>query len=99
MAIKIDTAAVASAAAVIDQKNKDIRNAFPEVESRVNGLAGYWEGDASACAQRSFRILRDTYCQPRYDDIDSLVRFLQVQVGQGYENTEKIVSAAAAAFK
>ena len=99
MAIKINTAIVRSTASQISSVNDKIKSDFSAVDSAINTLNRNWDGSASDIAMRKFQSIKNDFCGNRFDVVNDMVRFMQKQVGEGYESTETAVSSAASAFK
>ena len=99
MDIQINTAAVSAAADQIDILNKKIRDELSEVDSAIQTLQRCWEGEAAGSGINKYNYIKRSFSDARFSVVNGIVRFMKVQVGEGYEATEHAVSAAASAFK
>jgi uncharacterized protein YukE len=99
MAIKINTVAVLKTSEEIVLKNCAIRDDFNAVRNAMNRLQRNWSGSAADQASMKFLSLDKTFSDNRYKVIKDFAWFLERHAGNRYEETEKIVSGAAAAFK
>ena len=99
MAIKVNTAIVRNTANQIAIVNKNIKNDFTDIQNALNSLNSNWDGSASDAAIRKFNNIKSAFFDRRYYVINDLTNFMLNQVGENYELTETIISAAAKAFK
>ncbi len=99
MAIRVDTAAVRAAADKIRTINMEIDTEFTSVEAAVKKLIAKWHGTAAEQGINYYYDLKNELVPARLRVIDQMANFLLVQVGLGYEETEKAISSAADAFK
>lgn len=99
MAIKIDTKAVVSIASEIDSVNDRMRSDFDALEKKIKSLDSSWNGTASDKGIGAFNTIKKNYDDNRYLVINNLTTFMKKQVGEGYEQLEKAITDAAAAFK
>lgn len=99
MAISIDTGAVRNTARQIARTNQRINDDFSAVNSAITNLDRNWDGTASDAAMRKFQNIKNIFYDNRYNVVNNIVNFMNAQVGDGYEQTERSVSTAASAFK
>ena len=99
MAVQINTAAVSSAADQIDILNKKIRDELSDVDLAIQALQRCWEGDAANSGVNKYNYIKRSFSDARFSVVNGIVSFMKIQVGEGYETTERAVSTAASAFK
>lgn len=99
MAIKIDTGAVRNTARQIAKTNQKINEDFSSVNSAITNLNNNWDGTASDAAMRKFQNIKNIFLDSRYNVVNNIVNFMNVQIGDGYEKTETSIATAASAFK
>lgn len=99
MIVKVNTQAVRDAAAEIARLNQSIRSDFSKVESAIYQLDRHWSGTASNQGINQLRHIQKSYTEQRFQVVDDLVRFVRLQVGEGYETTEQGNVNSASAFK
>ena len=97
--LRINTDAVAVAAANISKINNQIRDGFSDVQSAISKLNASWEGSAATHTISKFSELKANYCDERYKELDTFVQFLLHQIGEGYEDTENVNVSLADVFK
>ena len=97
--MRINTAAVSSAANQIDSVNKEIRSDMGNVDTAIKNLQKNWEGSASSACNTRYKNIKSNFKETRFSIINNLVSFLKQYVGVEYENTEQKVSDAASKFK
>lgn len=99
MAIQIKTASVRETAKAISEENKVLLNSYNDIDSTVTFLKHNWTGNASDVCCEMAKHIKDKFKTARYDVVEDFVRFMLVQVGEGYERTEQTLTTAADAFK
>lgn len=99
LAILINTAAVSTAADQIDTLNKKIRDEMSVVDSAIRSLQQSWEGEAGSSCVNKYDYIKRSFSDARFSVVNGLVSLMKIQVGEGYETTEQVVSTAASAFK
>ncbi|MBR5949284.1 MAG: WXG100 family type VII secretion target [Clostridia bacterium] len=99
MALKINTQKVSATATIISRENKDILDAFDAVKRSIDNMTRNWQGSAAAKSREAFDKIKEDFVRPRYESINTFVRFLNECVGQGYEETEDTLTKSAQAFK
>lgn len=97
--IKIDTAAVRSAATNVGRLNKCVNHSLDELTRQISALNKDWDGSASEQAISTFSKMRSDYYENRYAQVDNFVRFLLQNVAGGYEFAESNNSKLADLFK
>lgn len=99
MAIQINTALVEQAATAIAHENDALRDAYEEIDKAIASLRANWSGNASDACCRKADYIKTNFKNARHAVVADYIRFLNLQVGSGYELTEKTISSAADAFK
>lgn len=99
MAIQINTALVLEAADDISAVNLALKSGFDEIDRAISDLKASWSGSACDTCCRKADYLRAQYKDARYAVVEDFVRFLRLQVGEGYDTAETVISSAADAFK
>ena len=99
MAIQINTEVVAATAEQIDIINKTIRDELTNIDIAIRTLQQNWEGTAASSCVNKYEYIKKNFSDSRFSVVDGVVSFMRIQVGEGYEKTEKTVSSAASAFK
>ena len=99
MAVQINTAAVSATADQINLLNKKIRDELSDVDTAIQSLRNYWEGQAASSVIYNYDYIKRKFSDTRFSVLDGLVSFMKIQVGEGYEATEQAVATAADAFK
>lgn len=98
MALKVDTSKVKSAAQNISRKNQNISDDLENVRRALGQLDRVWDGAGSTAAIRNFNSI-NAYEKTRFGIVNDLVRFMNEQAGERYEQMEQNISSAASAFK
>ena len=99
MAVQVNTAVVLDTSNQVAKTNQSIKDDFSEVESAIKNLSNEWVGSASEVGIGKMDYLKRSFCERRYNVVNDMVLFMQNQVREGYETTEKTISSAASAFK
>ena len=99
MVIKVNTEAVAQSAQRIRVINRQLRDAFSEVDAAVSQLSRDWEGKAGEEATATLRGIRNRHVDGRYESVEKLTCFLEERVAQKYQETEQKRKTAAAEFR
>lgn len=99
LALLVDTGKVESTAQQMARINKDISDDFIVLEEAINKLNHNWEGNASEYGINSFKSIKQNFYDSRYGVVNNLVSLMSNQVGVGYDEMEKSIASAAAAFK
>lgn len=99
MAIKVNTEAVAQSAQRIRVINRQLRDAFSEVDAAVSQLSRDWSGKAGEEAVATLRGIRNRHVDGRYESVEKLTCFLEERVTQKYQETEQKRKTAAAEFR
>lgn len=82
MAIRIDTAAIESAASVISALNGELEAMLQESQSNVQSLSSVWSGPAAETTIRSYNSFAAKYFANYKQLLDDYVVFLrQVAIG------------------
>jgi WXG100 family type VII secretion target len=98
-AIRVDTAQVEQIASSIETLNKKLTDELTTGQSSIKALNNTWEGEAAQATIASFDEFAAKYFQNYYDIIDGYVKFLRLNVAQGYFDTETVNTNLADAFK
>ena len=86
--LKIDTAAIESAAATIQALNESLESTLKESQSNVQSLSGVWSGAAADATISSYNSFASKYFEDYNQLLNDYVVFLrQVAVGN-YEQVE-----------
>ena len=99
MAVKIHTEAVAQSAQRIRAANRQLQEAYSEVDAAVSQLSRQWSGRAGEEAVASLRSIRNRHLEERYASVEKLAQFLEGRVAQQYQETEQRRERAAAEFR
>lgn len=97
--IRVDTDQVAQIASTIESLNQKLFTELQETAKLVASLADTWQGQASQATIDAYKEFEAKYFQTYYDIIDNYVKFLRVQIDQGYFQTESTNTGLADAFK
>jgi WXG100 family type VII secretion target len=97
--IKVNTAQVAEIATNIESLNKQLAEQLQNSQNTVKNLANTWDGEASQATISSYEEFAAKFFQNYYDILDNYVKFLRVNVDQGYFETETANTNLADAFK
>nr|WP_263324547.1 WXG100 family type VII secretion target [Neobacillus sp. Marseille-Q6967] len=97
--IKVSTAQVADIATTIEGLNTRLAEELKNSQNTIKNLANAWEGEASQATISSYDEFAAKYFQTYQDILDSYVKFLRVNVDQGYFETETANTNLADAFK
>lgn len=97
--IKMDTDAVRSAADNIATLNGDMKDSLIELSKTIGNLRSSWEGKAAETCIGKFNDMNSAYGESRHTVINNVVLFLKQQIGEGYEETEKVNVSLADYFK
>lgn len=99
MAIQINTMAVLETSNQIEKINQSMDDDFSVMEAAIRNLRREWSGNASDAGTGKMNYLKHCFAERRHDVMNDIVLFMQHQVDESYEITEKAVSSAASAFK
>ena len=99
MAVKVNTEAVAQSAQRIRSDNRQLQEAYSEVDAAVALLSRQWSGKAGEEAVASLRGIRNRHVDERYSSVEKLARFLEERVAQKYQETEQRRQRTAAEFR
>lgn len=97
--LKINTAAVVTAATNINTHNEKIRDGISSVEKAIRNLDESWESPAATVAIAKFNEIKSTFAENRFKVLKNYTNFLLQQVSQGYDDTEDVNVSLAAQFK
>ncbi|OCA87675.1 hypothetical protein A8F94_07415 [Bacillus sp. FJAT-27225] len=97
--IKVNTAQVADIANTIERLNTQLADELKTSQSTVKNLTNTWEGEAAQATVSSYDQFAAKFFQQYYDILDSYVKFLRMNVDQGYFETETANTNLADAFK
>jgi WXG100 family type VII secretion target len=97
--IKVSTAQVADIATTIENLNTRLNEELKQGQKTLQNLSNTWDGEAAQATIASFDEFAAKYFQNYYDILDSYVKFLRLNVEQGYFETETVNTNLADAFK
>ncbi|WP_462410824.1 WXG100 family type VII secretion target [Neobacillus sp. Marseille-QA0830] len=97
--IAVDTGKVLEAANRLSQINNQIDDDFEKLETAIKHLSSEWHSNASEAVIGHFHQIKDTLKENRHKVMDQQVKFLKMQVSDGYNVTETNVTRLADAFK
>ncbi len=96
--IQVDKGKLLVAANMVRTGNSGISQAFVEVQTAVSQMDTVWNGSASQNAIEAFNRLKNTYCSPRHNALESIARVLNC-IANGYEVTEEKNASLSDRFK
>jgi len=97
--ITLTTEQVREIATQIENDNKKLKELLDSSKTTIDSLSSYWTGQAAGETQSSYESFANKYFQQYYDILDQYVKFLRANVADNYENTERIDTQLADAFK
>ncbi|MCL2813454.1 MAG: WXG100 family type VII secretion target [Oscillospiraceae bacterium] len=97
--ITLSTQEVLGYASQIETDNGTLRDLLNESKSHLDSLATYWTGGASSATLDSYNTFANKYFQSYYEILDQYVKFLRANVAENYEETERVDTQLADAFK
>ena len=97
--IRVNTDQVAQIATNLENLNKRLAEELTNSKTALDGLASVWEGDAAQATISSFDEFAGKFFQNYEEVIEQYVKFLRVNVEQGYFDTETQNIGLADAFK
>lgn len=97
--VQINTALVLSASTDISNENAALRNSYDDIDKTISNLKKDWSGSACDLCCKKAEYIKNQFKETRFAVVEDYVRFLRMQVGEGYETTETVISSAADAFK
>ncbi len=95
----VNTDQVAQIANNLEGLNNRLNDELTEAKVTIDNLANVWQGEASQDTIASFDEFANKYFKNYHDIIADYVKFLRVNVDQGYFETEKENVKLADAFK
>lgn len=96
--VQVDKDKLLGVAIAVRTKNNSISQAFGETQTAVMQMNTVWSGSASQNAMEAYNRLKNTYCSPRSDALESVARVLD-SIANGYEMTEEINTSLSDRFK
>ena len=97
--VQINTGLVLDAATNISSENLSLRNSYDDIDKIISNLKKNWSGSACDLCCKKAEYIKNQFKETRFAVVEDYVRFLRMQVGEGYETTETVISSAADAFK
>lgn len=97
--IRVSTDRVAQIATNIENLNKRLTEELTNSKTTVDQLANVWEGEAAQTTISSFDEFAAKYFQNYEEIIAQYVKFLRMNIDQGYFDTETQNISLADAFK
>lgn len=96
---RVSTDQVGAIANEIDTINHQLSDKLKECKQTFDNLSGIWQGEAAQTSIQNFDAFANKYFQTYEDVIDGYVKFLRVNVEQGYVETETSNVGLADAYK
>ncbi|MGX6443800.1 WXG100 family type VII secretion target [Neobacillus sp. K501] len=97
--IKVSTAQVGDIATQIEGLNTRLAEELKNSQKTIQNLSNVWEGEASQATVGAYDSFAAKYFQNYQDILDNYVKFLRMNVDQGYFETETANTNLADAFK
>ncbi|WP_068673712.1 WXG100 family type VII secretion target [Oceanobacillus sp. Castelsardo] len=97
--IKVSTAQVSDIASTIERLNQQLHDELTNSKQTIQNLQNTWQGEASEATVSSYEEFANKYFQTYYEILDEYVKFLRLNVEQGYFETETANTNLADAFK
>lgn len=97
--VQINTALILAASTDISNENTALRNSYDDIDKVISNLKKNWSGSACDLCCKKAEYIKKQFKETRFAVVEDYVRFLRMQVGEGYETTETVISSAADAFK
>ncbi|MDQ1144112.1 MAG: WXG100 family type VII secretion target [Bacillus sp. (in: firmicutes)] len=97
--IKVNTAQVADIASTIERLNKQLAEELKTSQNTIKNLSNTWDGEAAQATISSYEEFAAKFFQNYYEILDNYVKFLRLNVDQGYFETESVNTNLADAFK
>lgn len=86
--IKVNTDQVAQIATTIESLNTKLKEELEATKASINSLSSTWTGEAANATREAYESFASNFFQNYYEVIDQYVKFLRVNVEQGYFETE-----------
>lgn len=96
--VQVDKDKLRTTAIAIRSKNNSITHAFGEIQTAVVQMDTVWNGSASQNAMEAYNRIKNTYCTPRSNALESVARILD-SIANGYELTEETNTSLSDRFK
>ncbi len=93
--LKIDTAAIQSAAHTIETQNNLLLDTLNQSKATVDSLAGAWQGAAADATIAAYNSFAAKYFEQYHAMLEEYVKFLNNTAGEGYAQTEQSVKSKA----
>lgn len=87
--LQVDKEKLRTTAIAVRSKNNSISHSFGEIQTAVVQMDTVWNGSASQNAIEAYNRLKNTYCSPRSNALESVARVLEC-IANGYEVTEEV---------
>ena len=87
--MRIDTDQIGATAQEIKTLNEDIKTLLEKTKTTVSSLENSWKGEAATSSIEAYRTFSEKYFQSYYDVINQYVVFLDKNVKEGYQETER----------
>ena len=97
--VQINTALVIDAANSIANENLALKNSYADLDAIISTLRKNWAGTACDLCCKKADYIKRQFKDARFAVVADFVRFMRLQVSEGYETTETVLSSAADAFK
>ena len=97
--MKINTDQVARIATEVENLNVQLKEELEKSQLLIENLSNVWSGEAYNATREAYKEFATKYFQTYYDIIDQYVKFLRLNVEQGYFETETNVINLAQYFK
>jgi len=97
--ITLSSEQVLQIAAEIHSDNVELLELLKTSKATVDSLSSYWTGTAASETQSSYEAFANQYFDSYYNILEQYVEFLRVNVAEHYEETERVDTQLADAFK
>lgn len=97
--VQINTGLVLDVATNISNENLSLKNSYDDIDKIISNLKKNWSGSACDLCCKKADYIKTQFKDARYAVVEDFVKFMRLQVGEGYETTETVISSAADAFK
>lgn len=97
--LSVDVTQVLEIATELRNLNQQINDGLTKLYDEINDLSRTWQGKASQQTISQFMSKTGQYNDDRSTVVDNVVNYLQLCVGEGYEQTEKVNTSLADEFR
>lgn len=96
--IHFESAAIATCVSNIKKYNGDLDTEYNSAYTKMSNLNSTWTSSVGMDIVQRFKTKAEKHNENRHDNIQNLVKFLNKQVKENYEDMEKSLKSAADAF-